>query len=392
MMNLPNNENPVINIGYLIDTIASDGAGTEKQLIGLIRQLNDTRYCVTLICLRESDWMKRNTLPCRTFCLNYKGLININIFRTIRQLKNIIQNEKIDIVQTFLRDSAIIGLIVKMVCRSRFVLVLSQRDMGLGGDEPYYHKILDTTMRLLIGWFDAIAVNARAVQIYTAGKFKVPESRVTVIGNGLNIPAKTSFIPDVFVDHPADVWIGIVANLKPVKRVDILLHAMAHLKQRGLMDGVRAVILGEGSLKAHLKQLAEELGVASHIHFAGSVVNVTEYLQQIDIGVLCSDSEGLSNAILEYMACGLPVVATSVGGNAEMVDDANGMCVSPGNPVAVANALATLISSPALREKCGLGSLEKIHRRHVWNVVLPQWESYYQSLAGKNVTRGESYA
>ena len=119
----------------------------------------------------------------------------------------------------------------------------------------------------------------------------------------------------------------------------------------------------------------------------GSVDNVTSYLQYSDIGVLCSDKEGLSNAILEYMACGLPVVATDVGGNSELVDKDNGFLVPPGDPPALAKALYSLIESTELRRRMGAASLDKVKQNYTWEKVIPLWEEYYEGLVRRKNVR-----
>ena len=128
------------------------------------------------------------------------------------------------------------------------------------------------------------------------------------------------------------VNIGLVGNLSPVKRVDVFLKALSLIKQ-GLPElRFKAFICGDGPEKANLLSLAQSLGLTSLVHFEGKVKDIDSYLRLRDIGVLCSDKEGLSNAILEYMAHGLPIVATAVGGNPELVDARNGFASSLEGP------------------------------------------------------------
>ena len=98
----------------------------------------------------------------------------------------------------------------------------------------------------------------------------------------------------------------------------------------------------------------------------------------MDIGVLCSDREGLSNAsTLEYMAAGLPVVATSVGGTPELVDQSNGACTPAGDPAGLARALASLVSSPELRKSKGYISLQRARSHFSWEKSIAETEAYY---------------
>jgi glycosyltransferase involved in cell wall biosynthesis len=204
-----------------------------------------------------------------------------------------------------------------------------------------------------------------------------------VIGNGLDLPVSPREKPLLFREYRADLWVGIVANLKPIKRIDLFLRALAHLSSNGNGMEIRAVILGEGRLRGELVQLATELRIAGLVHFMGAQENVSDYLHGIDIGVLCSDREGLPNAVLEYMACGLPVVVTSVGGTCELVDETNGLCVPAGDYLALGDALTRLVSSAPLRAMLGKKSLDKVRNSSTWDKIMPQWESYYRSLAGQ---------
>jgi glycosyltransferase involved in cell wall biosynthesis len=202
---------------------------------------------------------------------------------------------------------------------------------------------------------------------------------IKVINNGIALPPDYIEMPEIFQRVKADLWIGITANLKPVKRIDVFLKGLSILKERSKVD-FHAIVLGEGAEEMPLKMMVRDLGLSGIVHFMGSVDNVYAYLKNLHIGVLCSDREGFSNAIMEYMACGLPVVATDVGGNTELVDEENGMVVPAGNGEALGRALMILAEQPELRKVKGLASLERIKERYAWDRIIMEWESYYQSL------------
>ncbi len=178
-----------------------------------------------------------------------------------------------------------------------------------------------------------------------------------------------------------DLVIGLVANLHPVKRVDVFLRALFLLRQGLPALRFRAVICGDGPERQSLFNLADRLGLGSIVQFAGNVKDVNSYLSRLDIGVLCSDREGLSNAILEYMAHALPVVATAVGGNPELVDDLSGFCVEPGRPEALADALIRLCTDQELRLKLGKASFEKLKSSYSWEKSMRELEDYYIRIA-----------
>jgi glycosyltransferase involved in cell wall biosynthesis len=373
-----------IRIAYLIDTIDSDKGGTEKQLFNIIQRLNRNLFEVTFVCLYESPWMTRNPLPCEVVALGYRGFLKPSFPLVFLRYLRLLSDRRFDLVQTFFEDSMFIGYLGKLLSSNRHALVISRRDLGLGCDEPVYHWLYKKIKPFILRSVDGVAVNAHAIKEHIIKHENITPDKITVIGNGLDIPMPSMETPSLFRDYRADLWIGIVANLKPVKRIDLLLHALAKLKNDD-QKVIRTVVLGDDRLKVELKYLAETLGIADRVHFVGSVANVSDYLHNIDIGVLCSDKEGLSNAILEYMACGLPVVATAVGGNVEMVDETNGICIPAGDAAALANAIFMMAESRKLREKLGAESKEKVLKTYTWDKIMSQWERYYLSLS-ENIT------
>ncbi|KAA0890505.1 glycosyltransferase [Oryzomonas rubra] len=374
-----------IRIAYLIDTISSDKAGTEKQLLNIIERLDRDVFEITLVCLHESPWMLRNRLPCEVLSLGYRGFLKPGFPAVMWRYLRVLNSRRFDVVQTFFEDSIFVGFLGKVLSQNKHSLIVSRRDLGLGSDEPGYHWIYKSIMPLIFGFIDGIATNAMAIKTNLIEQEKASPEKIQVIGNGIDVPVFSRNIPSIIQQYQSVIWLGIVANLKPVKRIDIFLRALAYIKDNGSGERVRAVVLGEGRLRPELVQLASDLGIAEQVHFAGALDNVNDYLHCIDIAVLCSDKEGLSNAILEYMACGLPVVVTGAGGNGELVDETNGECVPTGDPEALAKSLVKLIEAPQLRNKLGANSLEKVRQNFTWGKIIPQWESYYRSLVPKQV-------
>jgi len=137
-------------------------------------------------------------------------------------------------------------------------------------------------------------------------------------------------------------------------------------------------VLGKGPLEKTIVKQATAFNVDNMFIFQGAVQNVNDYLHQCDIGVLCSDREGLSNAILEYMACGLPVVATAVGGNPELIDESIGICIPPDSAQALSDALFRLVIDIELRKRMGWASRKKASLNFSWSNSIRQLESYYE--------------
>jgi len=369
-----------IKIAYVIDTITSDKAGTEKQLLEIIRRLDRRIFEPCVIFLYSSPWIEQNDLPCERHVLGYEGLINLKLVGVIKKLKGLIEDKQIDIVQTFFLDSIFVGFLVAIVCKFHTIFLSSRRDMGLGEDDLWYHKLYKSFLPFVSRGFNGIVTNSSMVKEHVVKYEKVPKWKIKVIHNGITPPNEMYEVPELFKQTEAQLWIGIAANLKPVKRLDIFLKALALLKERCSVN-FHAVILGDGPEKASLRELSFNLGISELVHFAGSVNNVYAYLKHLDIGVLCSEREGLSNALMEYMACGLPIVATAVGGNVELIDEKNGMLVPSNDVEAITSALLMLIESPKLRKDLGSVSLTRIKENYNWDKIMEAWENYYHSIS-----------
>jgi glycosyltransferase involved in cell wall biosynthesis len=225
---------------------------------------------------------------------------------------------------------------------------------------------------------DRVVVNARAIREQLVREERLPWGRISVIPNGIDLArfdrqrrgALEAPIPEV----RAGVRVAHVANMNhSVKAQEDALEAMAVLARR---RGPRAELffIGDGPRRGPLEELAKKLGVEDRAHFLGRREDVPAILARAQIGLLCSRAEGLSNAVIEMMAAGLPVVVTDAGGNRELVRHGErGLVVPVGAPRALAEAMAELAASKALRLRMGAAGrafverelgLERLVRRH----------------------------
>lgn len=158
------------------------------------------------------------------------------------------------------------------------------------------------------------------------------------------------------------VVIGSVGRFEAVKDYDLLITGAAELiHRRGLACDV--LLVGDGRRRAKLRQLASDLGIADRVHFLGWRDDVERLLHVMDVFAMTSRREGMCNAILEAMATGLPVVATAVGGNPEMITDGrHGRLVPPGDQAALVGALADLTCSPDIRREMGIRARHRVFR------------------------------
>ncbi len=177
------------------------------------------------------------------------------------------------------------------------------------------------------------------------------------------------FSGEVFfpADAPPTVDLILVGRLSTVKRVDVFLRAILAL--RDTLPHVRATVVGDGPLRGSLEQLSADLGLDRQVHFVGHQHQIETWLRRAKIFVLTSDSEGLSQAMIQAMMCGLPAVVSQVGDLADLVEDGiNGYLVPDRTPEAFAERFRELLTAPDLLRRCSLAAHRTANRLEVQNV------------------------
>jgi sugar transferase (PEP-CTERM/EpsH1 system associated) len=190
------------------------------------------------------------------------------------------------------------------------------------------------------------------------------------------LPAHWQGVDDMLV-------IGTVGRLTPVKDQRILLQAAAVVRDlhADLYQRLRVVIVGDGPVRKELTDLAGELDVEAITWLAGDRDDVPVLLAALDVFVLPSLAEGISNTVLEAMAAGLPVIATAVGGNLELVEeDFNGSLVPVGDPLALARSLVTLLENEAERVRQGANARQRVCQRFDWKRTVNAYLGVYDEL------------
>lgn len=361
----------------LIDEYEGEDGGTEGQVAALLRGL-PAPWAPRLWALRNAPYFSEEALPCPTRVIGLPGAKHPLFFRRLRQLARQIRAEGVELVHAFMVDGALYG---PLLARWAGVPVItSRRDLGYW----YTPRKLDL-LRMVNRSAHMLLCNAEAVAELTRRSEWVPHAKVRVIANGhdprrFEVPADPTLRERLGIG-PDIRLVGLVANFRPLKRQPDLVEALATLGRKHA--DVHVLFLGEGD-DAEVRAKARELGIESRVHVLQPGKAVVPILQELEVGVLCSESEGLSNAIIEYMACGLPVVATDVGGNPELVADGEtGRVVPPANPTALGTALAKILKDPEGAERMGAAGRARFLARYtIERMVADTVQCYEEVVTG----------
>ena len=254
-------------------------------------------------------------------------------------------------------------------------------------------KIADRRRQIVAqrwGWrrVDRILAVSSALADRMSHIIDFPRSRIQVIPNGVDAERfQPSATPKCEFRRqlglPASgLLIGMVARFVPFKDHAGVLHAVARL--RGTTSEAHLALAGDGPLGDELRQLANKLDIADNVHFLGELSRVESLLYALDVLVSnSSHNEGMSNAMLEAMACGVPVVATRVAASPELLDEGNaGLLIAPRDTEALARALQQLIEKPKLRQSLSQLGRERIEAHYDITSMVESYGRLYLQLAG----------
>ncbi|MFL6698575.1 MAG: TIGR03088 family PEP-CTERM/XrtA system glycosyltransferase [Vitreoscilla sp.] len=332
--------------------------GMENGLVNLINNLPPSSYRHKIVCIedysdfrnrltdRETEVMAMQRSRIGTWRLRYR------LFRMFRQLKPAIVHS---------RNKS--GLDALLPARLAGVPHCVHGEHGWDVHDLDGLSVKERLLRRLHAPFvERYVTVSRGLRDYLVERVGIRPERITTICNGVDTakfrPAdrKPAGVLPAPLSDDGLVIIGTVGRLQPVKDQRTLLGAFADVVREsgGAAAKARLLVVGDGPLREALEQQAHALGIAHLTCFAGDRSDVAQLLQCMDVFVLPSLAEGISNTVLEAMATGLPVVATRVGGNVELVRDGeNGALFEAGDAAALERVLAGYLVDPITRGRHG---------------------------------------
>lgn len=379
--------NAIIRLLLLTDTSIASTGGSERFLRNLLRRLPPDRYRVTLVQLGGNDYNEYEAHaipdgpPLRIIDIPVGRIYASGGWRALVRLRRLARRERFDIIQSHHEKSDLLNALVPWMQPS--VRLSNRRDMGFKKSAR-----LRFLFRLLNHRYDCVVAPAMQILSALADREDMPRRGLYWIANGVDTDrfrpldaGSRSALRESLGLAPGDVAFGCVASFYPVKRHDVLIDAFAAMHRT--RPRTKLFLIGQGELKAALVARADMHGLGDSVRFLGTRGDVEELLPALDAVLLTSSTEGMSNALLEAMACGLPVIASAVGGNLHLVHhEVNGLHVPAGDVQATADAMAQLADSEVLRVAMARQSRQRIEREFSLDGMANAYDRLYHRLLG----------
>jgi glycosyltransferase involved in cell wall biosynthesis len=362
-----------------------DVGGAQEVVRTLVQHLSNAN-CVPFVCTLRDGPVRREieaagievtVLPPRRHSILALPFFCAETLRIWRALIDLVNSRRVNVVQThvlgsltflvpLLRFTTCVRVVVWTFQNERFELTpakLPRHKWLLGAKKRAHRRLYRITGRWTSGQI-AVSdqVKGRVMEIVGSE----PE-KITVIYNAVDTsryqaPVDSSRVRRRLGLRASHRLIATTATLKEQKGHSYLIEAMSHVVPQ--KPDVHALIIGDGALRETLEMQASALHLGEHIHFLGERQDVPELLAASDLFVLPSLYEGLSVALLEAMATGLPVVASAVSGTVRVIiPGESGILVPPGDSQALATAIGRLLDDPALRATFGTAAQKQVEQR-----------------------------
>jgi glycosyltransferase involved in cell wall biosynthesis len=292
-----------------------------------------------------------------------------------------------DIVHTHTAKAGLLGRVAALLSgRPRPVIVHTYHGHVLEG---YFGPVRNAVYRTLERWLGRVSTVLIGVSSATVDdlvRLRVaPRSKFRVVPIGLDLrrffdvsAADGAAFRTEAGAGPETVLLTFVGRLVPIKRVDVLLRAVARARSQGAP--VRLVIVGDGETRAELEELSAQLGIVDDVYFAGYRADMVSVTAASDIAVLSSDNEGTPVSLIEASAAATPSASTRVGGVADVVTSETGRLVEAGDDVGLGDAIAALAADGALREQMGAHARSHVRNRYSVDRLVADIDALYSEL------------
>ena len=365
----------MIRVAYFAPLLAT--GGTQRHLQQVLGLLDPARFESHVLTLRPGGEIETELrgadVPVTSLQIPGR-LASPGAIRALVRTARWLRASRVDVVHGYQWRPTLVGVLAGRL--AGVPLLLGSKRSLTGSD-----RAAERAWRRIARLVDTVLVNADALRV--EGAQKGMRCRWALLQNGIDCDAFRIGAPTAAAksalglagDRPV---VGTIGRLESRKGQDVLLAALERLQSR--RPAPQALVVGDGPTAADLRRGAETLGVSESVVFTGTLADVRSALTAMDVFVLPSREEGMSNALMEAMAAGRPVVATDVGGNGEVLDRGRlGMLVPSDDPAALAGAIAGLLDDPPRGSALVAAAQEEVVARWDARAMVRQLEDFYES-------------
>lgn len=371
----------VVHLTYTLDV-----GGLETLLVDCINRMPPERYRHAVVCLtRYTDFAKRITQPgVELYALGKPpglGLgTHLKFWKLMRRLRPAILHTYNLSALEYNFSAALAGVPVRI-----------HAEHGRDAGDPHglnpKHNFL---RRRLAPFIDCFIPVSEDLHRWLGETVRIPAAKILFIKNGVDTErfAAAAAGNQASPWSPEDIVIGTVARVQDVKNHRGLVAAFARLRELvpSLRDRLRLSIVGDGPLMGAVREQVTSLGLQDAVWLPGARADVAALLHGFSLFTLPSLAEGTPVSMLEAMACGLPVVASNVGGIPEVVTDGvEGSLVPPQDVEALAQALAAYVRDPALRKQRGAAARARVEAAFSMRAMLAEYGKLYDRLCHRKI-------
>jgi len=372
----------MINLLHIVDSI--EVGGLENGIVNLANCLDATEYVTTICCIRREGQLKSRLKPhVRVICLRQKDGFNPFIPFSVAK---ICRENKINIVHTH----GWAGGLYAGVIGARLAAV----DCVINGEHGVFSlkKRQIRAQKILFGMTDVLLSVSEDLKKDIIRIFSIRPDKILPIVNGVDTERFKSdvvmrqSIRNEFGFADNEIVIGSVGRLVQIKDYKSLIESCALLIKAG--QNIKVLLVGDGDQRKNLHELAVLHRIEKKVIFAGQRDDIPNLLNAMDIFVLPSIDEGLSNTILEAMSAGKPVIATNVGGNREIITDRlTGMLITPQKPQEITLAIRSLLLDGKLFEAISKAGAANIREKFSMERMISRYDELYRSYLRKKMSR-----
>ncbi|MBI3776090.1 MAG: glycosyltransferase [Gammaproteobacteria bacterium] len=353
--------------------------GLENGVVNVVNGLDASRFISSICCLRETGvFAARIRRP--EVGIHTMGWQPGNDPALPIRLARLFRRTRADIVHTRNAEAFFYGFLGAKLAGTP-AIIHSEHGRTLP-DKPHRMALQRRFLRHVSAAFAVSGQLKRELDIY----LKLPPQCIEVIYNGVDVRAVSNAgrqsARDLFRAAASDIVIGSVGRLVPVKNYKLLLHAVCGMVAR---RNVLLVLIGGGSERAALEAEAVQLGIAHRIRWLGHREDAARLYAGMDVFVLPSHSEGMSNTLLEAMSASLAVVASDVGGNREIVRDGrDGLLFKSNDEFGLRGLLDGLANNPEVRRGFGRNGSERVRRDFSVTAMINRYEGIYERVLSRD--------